>query len=166
MYPKSSWVESCYLYVVRYLIKKIGNCFPKQNKQKKSHQLVFSKFPWKDKYTRGMLCFYFLPFNITESCSVISSFSSPPTHQREMRGETEYCYVDDCHKSLILLIILCVSVVLLFWILTYKKNYAWEAIFLVITKTSWIFNFPLVLRNIFFHTPSITNLFNIIYFIC
>jgi len=64
-----------------------------------------------------MLLCYFLPCGISEGCSLIFSFMSFPTYQKEMRGETKECYDNYCHKSRILFIILCVSVAVFFWIL-------------------------------------------------
>lgn len=81
--------------------------------------LCLQNFLWKDKYTKGTLHCYFLPFSIAEGSLFFLSFTALPTYQREMKGETKECYVDDCCKSWILLIILCVPVVLLFWILTH-----------------------------------------------
>lgn len=100
LYLKKSRTASYHLGVVKYKNRKF---FLKWNKQVIT--LYLQNFLREDKYRKRLLHCYVLPFRIAKGFSLIFSFTALPTYKREMKGETKECYVDDCHKSMILLII-------------------------------------------------------------
>lgn len=81
-------------------------------------------------------CYVIFYLSILQRAVHLFSLSHLNQHIREIWEMKQECCADDCHKSWILLIILCVSVALLIWALAHKKNYSWEAIFLIIKKKS------------------------------
>lgn len=129
--------------------------------QHKNRKLLFEA-EWAEQ--KSLSCVFkvcFEKINIEEECYVIFylsilqravhlfSLSHLYQHIREKWEVKQECCADDCHKSWILLIILCVSVALLIWALAHKKKYYWEAIFLIIKKNHWIYDFLWILRYIF-----------------